>query len=385
MNTDVLVVGGGIVGLATAMALRQKGRDVLVLEEESEIACHQTGHNSGVIHSGLYYKPGSAKAKNCVEGRELMYDFCKENGIRHERCGKLVVATNYEEVSSLRNLEERGKLNGVAMEWLSGSEMRKVEPCVRGIEALFVKDTGIVNYKDVCRVYAEKIGVSRILTGTSFVGYRDGVVKTSGGDIGVNFLVNCAGLYSDRVARMCGVDPVVKIVPFRGEYYDLRPEARHLVKNLIYPVPDSRLPFLGVHFTRMIGGGVECGPNAVLALSRKGYGWNEFNLKDNLELISFRGFWNMARNFWRVGISEVLRSVSKQRFHYSLMRLINGLKYEDIVKSGSGVRAQAVLPSGALVDDFYIVKGEKMVHVLNAPSPAATASIPIGRTIAEMV
>jgi L-2-hydroxyglutarate oxidase len=389
MKAEVVVIGGGAVGLATAMALRQRGRDVLVLESELEVGSQQTGHNSGVIHSGLYYKPGSAKAKNCVEGRELMYKFCEDNDIAHERCGKLVVATSIEEIYQLHFLKKRAEENGVKVEHLKSREIREIEPYVKGIEGILVRDTGIVNYKEVTKVYAKKVGVDRVLTGrlfTDLVHTDYGlIVGTNKGWIDAKYLINCGGLYSDRIAKKCGVEPGVKIVPFRGEYYDLKPEARHLVRNLIYPVPDSRLPFLGVHFTRMIGGGVECGPNAVLALSRNGYSWCDINLRDNLELLSFGGFWKMAMKFWNVGIDEVMRSFSKRKFYYSLTKLINCLKYEDIVRSGSGVRAQAVGPDGKLIDDFHVVRDERTVHVLNAPSPAATASIAIGRTIADMV
>jgi (S)-2-hydroxyglutarate dehydrogenase len=389
-TTDVLIVGGGIVGLGTALALVGRA-SVTVIEAEKHIATHQTGHNSGVIHSGLYYKPGSAKARNCAEGRELMYHFCEENDIPHERCGKLVVATDVSELPALEELERRGHANGLrGITRLSPEAMRDIEPHVKGVAGLRVPETGIVNYKSVAEVYARKIGEAggSVRTDAKFMGCKrepDSLTaETTAGPIRAKLLVNCAGLYSDRVARLCGVDPGVRIVPFRGEYYELKPRAEYLCKHLIYPVPDARLPFLGVHFTRMIGGGVECGPNAVLAFRREGYRITDVSARDLRELATYPGFWKMSRRFWRVGIHEMYRSLSRRAFWHALRKLIPEVSFHDLVRAGAGVRAQAVAPDGKLVDDFFIRQAERMVHVLNAPSPAATASIAIGRSIAEM-
>ncbi|HEY1187552.1 MAG TPA: L-2-hydroxyglutarate oxidase [Gemmata sp.] len=390
-TTDVLIVGGGIVGLGTGLALAGRAT-VAVIEAEDQIARHQTGHNSGVIHSGLYYKPGSAKALNCAAGRELMYRFCAENDIPHDRCGKLVVATDESELPALAELERRGAANGLAgIQRLGPDQMREVEPHVRGVGALRVPETGIVNYKLVSEVYARKITAAggSVRTGTKFLGCKrePGAVTadTTAGPVRAKLLVNCAGLYSDRVARLCGVEPGVRIVPFRGEYYELKPRAEHLCRHLIYPVPDARLPFLGVHFTRMIGGGVECGPNAVLAFKREGYRLRDVSVRDLMELAGAPGFWKMARRFWRVGLHEMYRSLSRRAFWHALQKLIPEVSFHDLVPAGAGVRAQAVAPDGKLVDDFFIRQADRMVHVLNAPSPAATASIAIGHSIAETV
>lgn len=390
MNTDVLIVGGGIVGLGTAMALAPRV-SVTVVEAEKDVALHQTGHNSGVIHSGLYYKPGSAKALNCAAGRELLYHFCKENSIPHERCGKLVVATDPSELPALEELERRGLANGLeGISRLTGAQLREIEPHVSGVAGLRVPQTGIVNYKVVAEVYARKIATvgGSVRTDAKFLACKREagaiVAETTAGAIHAKLLVNCAGLHSDRVARLCGVEPGVRIVPFRGEYYELKPHAEHLCKHLIYPVPDARLPFLGVHFTRMIGGGVECGPNAVLAFRREGYHLTDASLRDLWELGTYRGFWKMARRFWRVGAHEMYRSLSRRAFWHALRKLIPEVKFHDLVRAGAGVRAQAVAPDGKLVDDFFIRQADRMIHVLNAPSPAATASIAIGRSIAEM-
>jgi L-2-hydroxyglutarate oxidase len=388
---DVLIVGGGIVGLGTGLALAQARIAVAVIETERELALHQTGHNSGVIHSGLYYKPGSAKALNCAAGRERMVQFCREHGIPYDRCGKLVVATKPTEIPALAELERRGLANGLAgIRRVSAEEMREIEPHVHGVAGLRVPETGIVNYKVVAAKYAELI---RSLGGTvdvstKFLGCkRDSselVAETTAGPRRAKLLINCGGLYSDRVARLCGIDPGVQIVPFRGEYYELKPRAEHLCKHLIYPVPDARLPFLGVHFTRMIGGGVECGPNAVLAFRREGYRLSDVDVRDLWELARFGGFWKMARKFWYTGFGEMYRSFSRRAFWHALQGLIPEVKFGDLVPAGAGVRAQAVEPSGKLVDDFFIRQAERMIHVLNAPSPAATASLAIGDTIAAM-
>lgn len=390
--TDIAIIGGGIVGLSTALHLVQRFRaSVVVLEAERQIAQHQTGHNSGVIHSGLYYKPGSERARLCSEGREAMYRFCAEHGLPHERCGKLVVAVEERELPALEELERRGLANGLeGIRKLSGPELKNYEPHVAGIAGLHVPQTGIVDYKLVAQKYAELFerngGILRTSARLIGVHQRPGelALQTTQGDVACRQLINCGGLQADRVARLCGVDPGVQIVPFRGEYYALIPERRHLVKNLIYPVPDPRFPFLGVHFTRTVHGEVDAGPNAVLALCREGYSrWN-VSPGDLWEMLRFPGFWRMAGKHWRTGLSEMYRSFSKRSFYRSLKRLIPELEIGDIHPFGSGVRAQAMERSGALVDDFRFVQAERMIHVLNAPSPAATASLSIGRTIAEM-
>ncbi len=391
-RTDIVVVGGGIVGLATGMALAEGGGvAVTVVETEAEVARHQTGHNSGVIHSGLYYKPGSAKARNCADGRERMYRFCADNGVPHDRCGKLVVASSASELPALAELERRGTANGLAgLKRLGVEEMREVEPHVAGVAGLRVAETGIVNYTAVSKVYAAKIAAAggTVRTGTKFLGCKrdpDGLkVETTAGTIGAKLLVNCGGLQSDRVAKACGVDPGVRIVPFRGEYYELKPSAAGLCKHLIYPVPDARLPFLGVHYTRMIGGGVECGPNAVLAFRREGYKLTDVSLNDLLEYARDPAFWKMASKFWWTGLGEMYRSASRRAFWHALRKLIPAVKFGDLVPAGAGVRAQAVRADGKLEDDFFIRQADRMVHVLNAPSPAATASISIGRAVADM-
>lgn len=389
---DVAIVGGGIVGAATAMALTARpGTSVVVVEKEPALAAHQTGNNSGVIHSGLYYKPGSLKAMKCARGREALYRFCEERGVPHERCGKVVVAVREEELPALAELERRGRANGLdGMRRLGPEEIRELEPHVAGLAGLHVPGTGIVDFAAATRAFAE-LAVERgaeLRLGTKFLGAaEDGaglVVETSAGPVRARLLVNCAGLQSDRVARSCGVDPGLKIVPFRGEYYELVPERRGLVRNLVYPVPDARFPFLGVHFTRMVNGGVEAGPNAVLALRREGYGRFSFSLPDVASFLFYRGFWRMARRFWREGLAEQRRSLSKRSFVAALRRLLPELSAADVRRAGAGVRAQALGLDGSLVDDFRIVEAERMIHVLNAPSPAATASIAIGEAIAGL-
>jgi L-2-hydroxyglutarate oxidase len=389
---DVAIIGGGIVGCATAMVLTQdKDVSVVVLEAESKLAAHQTGNNSGVIHSGLYYKPGSLKAKNCVQGREAMYQFCVAHGIPHERCGKVVVATHDQEIPMLNTLEERGRANGLEeLRRLSAGELKEYEPSVVGIDGLFVPDTGIVDYNRVTEKFAEiaRTNGCEILLNTRVricKRVSDGLVlKTAQGDFKCKNLVNCTGLQSDRVAKMCGVKPGLRIVPFRGEYYELVPERQHLVKNLIYPVPDLSFPFLGVHFTRMIQGGVEAGPNAVLSFKREGYKKTSFSVKDSLDTFTYGGFVKLIKPYWKMGFGEMYRSFSKKAFVKALQRLIPELRSDDVQPSGAGVRAQALEPTGTLVDDFRIVEAEKMIHVLNAPSPAATAAISIGGQIANM-
>jgi L-2-hydroxyglutarate oxidase LhgO len=390
---DVAVIGGGIVGLASAMALlaRRPG-SVVVIEKEDAVAAHQTGHNSGVIHSGLYYKPGSLKAENCTRGRKLLERFCEEHDVAFDRCGKIVVATRADQVPQLDEIERRGRANGLGgMKRIGAEQIKEYEPSSAGIDALHVPETGIVDYGAVARAYAAVIAErgGEVRTGAKVLGVtKDGgeiVLETNRGAMKCATLVNCAGLQSDRVARMCGVDPGVRIVPFRGEYYELVESKTSLVKNLIYPVPNPEFPFLGVHFTRMIGGGVEAGPNAVLALRREGYTRTSFSISDAMSVATFGGFWKMASKYWRTGVGEVWRSWNKRAFVDALRALIPELGVDDLRAAGAGVRAQALLPSGALVDDFHVVEAEHQVHVLNAPSPAATASIAIGEAIAARV
>lgn len=392
MTHDVAIIGAGIVGLATAQALAEStSASIIVLEAEKGIAEHQTSHNSGVIHAGLYYKPGSLRAKNCVVGREAMYAFCQEHGIPHERCGKLVVATNEAEIPALDEIERRGRANGLdAIVRLAAEQLHDYEPHVAGVAGLWVPYTGIINYRRVAEKYAELFRAAGGEVRTTWrltALHRDAseiVLSTTGGEVRTRNLIACCGLQADRVARLCGIDPLVRIIPFRGEYYELVPERTSLVRNLIYPVPDARLPFLGVHFTRMIDGGVEAGPNAVLALSRHGYNWSRISPADLLDVAAYPGAWRMFRRFWRTGIHEVHRSLSKRAFVRALQKLIPSLTEQDVVRAGAGVRAQAVGPDGKLVDDFYILEAEKQIHVLNAPSPAATASLSIGAHLAQL-
>jgi L-2-hydroxyglutarate oxidase len=390
MNTQepFIVVGGGIVGMATALALAERRMRVVVLEAEDRLASHQTGHNSGVIHAGLYYKPGSLKARNCRAGLEAMYRFCEEEQVPHRRCGKLVVACRDEELPRLQTLEERGRANGVSLRRVTPAEMREHEPEVRGVAGLWVEETGVVHYPAVTEAMARRLARlgGEVRTGHRVTGIRTGkpiVVETTRGAVSGSVLVNCAGLQCDRVARLAGVEPGVRIVPFRGEYYVLRPERAGLVKGLIYPVPDPALPFLGVHFTRGIDDVVEAGPNAVLAFRREGYRWTDISPRDMLDWAVFPGFWRMARQQWKNGKDEMLRSLSRARFLRSLQTLLPGLTDADIMPGGSGVRAQAVDQSGKLADDFLLQEVPGQVHVLNAPSPAATASLAIGTVLAE--
>ena len=390
---DAAIIGGGIVGVSVANALldAKPGLRLILLEAESSLGTHQTGHNSGVIHSGLYYNPGSLKAKLCAEGREAMYRFCEEHGIAHARCGKIVVATRQEELSRLEELHRRGTANGLpGLRWLTAEEIREHEPHAIGVRGLFVPTTGIADYKTVVRTMGRRVldRGCELKTAARVIGCRRDagqlVLETYAGDVRCKALVNCAGLQSDRVARMCGVDPGIRIIPFRGEYYELVPARQSLVKNLIYPVPDPRFPFLGVHFTRMATGGVEAGPNAVLAFKREGYRWTDVRLTDVIDTLTYSGFWKMAGRYWKTGAGEVWRSLNKNAFVSALQRLVPELQPGDVRRSGSGVRAQAVDPSGKLLDDFHIVQAHRMVHVLNAPSPGATSSLSIGKTIAGM-
>lgn len=389
---DIAVIGGGIIGAATAMELSySKNISIIIIEAESRLAAHQTGNNSGVIHSGLYYKPGSLKAINCTRGRELLYDFCQTHNIPHDRCGKLVVAVSEEEIPDLEKLKERGNANGLkGIKRLSPEEIKEYEPHVTGVGGLFIPDTGIVDYVKVTEKYAEIFrtngGEIKLNAWIQKINRNKNeiLLHTNVGDVVCRNMINCGGLYSDRIARMSGIDPGLKIIPFRGEYYELKKEKESLVKNLIYPVPDPMFPFLGVHFTRLIGGGVEAGPNAVLAMKREGYKKYNFSFRDNFELLFYKGFWKMGFTHWRMGVGEMVRSFSKSAFTWALQRLIPEIKREDLKPGGAGVRAQALEPDGFLVDDFRIKEAENMVHVLNAPSPAATASINIGKSIANI-
>lgn len=389
---DIAIIGGGIVGCAAGMALSRSGDlSILVLEAEDRLAAHQTGNNSGVIHSGLYYKPGSLKARNCVAGREAMYAFCEEHGIPCERCGKVVVATREEELPRLNDLEERGRANGLqGLRRLGPQEIREFEPHASGIEGLLVPDTGIVDYVRVTEKFADILkangGEVRLNARVRACREEEGglVLETSAGAFSCRGLINCAGLHSDRVARLCGVDPGLKIIPFRGEYYTLKPEKENLVRNLLYPVPDPSFPFLGVHFTRMIAGGVEAGPNAVLAFKREGYKKNSLSLRDSWETFTYKGFLILISRFMKMGLGEMYRSYFKGAFVRALQGLIPEIEGRDIEAGGAGVRAQALEPDGTLVDDFRIVQTGRMIHVLNAPSPAATAAISIGEHIAAV-
>jgi L-2-hydroxyglutarate oxidase LhgO len=390
---DVAIIGGGILGLATARALTERAPDarLVILEKEAKLATHQTGHNSGVIHSGIYYKPGSHKAKLCVEGGRLMRDFCQAHDIRTDGVGKVIVATEPAELPRLDTLYQRGIANGVpGMRMIEPDELRELEPHARALRAIHSPHTAIVDYGEVSAAMARELrarGVT-ISTGaevrsiTRVGGELD--VRTAWSGVRARHLVNCAGLYSDVVARMAGADPGVRIVPFRGEYYFIRPEKHDLVRGLIYPVPDPEFPFLGVHLTRTVHGEVEAGPNAVLAFAREGYRFGRVNAGELMGTLTYGGFWQMARRYWRMGGYEMYRSLSKGAFVRALQRLLPDLREDDVTPGGAGVRAQAVSPDGSLVDDFRIVATDDAVHVLNAPSPAATASIAIGRHIAGL-
>jgi L-2-hydroxyglutarate oxidase len=390
-QTELVVIGGGIVGLATAYAFlgKRPGASVVCLEKEDGPARHQTGRNSGVIHSGLYYKPGSKKALNCRRGKKLLEEFCAEHGVAYELCGKVVVAVDDAEIERLGKLHERGVANGVRCEMISAERCREIEPHVACRQAMHVPETGIVDYKGMCAKLVELIEKR----GGRFVGRakvlsikKDGasnIVRSTAGDFAARLVANCAGLHSDRVAAMTEKDRDVRIVPFRGEYFSLVPTAEHLCKNLIYPVPDPSFPFLGVHFTRMVKGGVECGPNAVLAFAREGYTKGTISPRDLFDVLTYGGFWKLAKKHWRTGSMEMWRSFSRAAFTSSLQRLIPEVRIQDLVPAPAGVRAQALAQDGSLVDDFAIRESGGIVHVLNAPSPAATSSLAIGETVVE--
>lgn len=380
---SIVIVGGGILGLAVARRAARSGSRVVLLEKEDHWAAHQTGHNSGVVHAGPYYRPGSLKASLCAAGNASMLAFARENGVPHAVPGKLIVAVEDDERPGLRELHRRAVANGVPCRLVDAEEVAEFEPEVCAVEALRVESTGIIDYPAVCRVLAEQAqeAGAELLTGARVTGIRslpDGVVvEHSLGEARGDLLVNCAGLHSDRIAALAGVEPEVRIVPFRGEYYELVPSRRHLVRGLVYPVPDPELPFLGVHLTRMIDGSVHAGPNAVLALAREGYRWRDVDARDAAEALSYPGFLRMASHNLGTGAKEVVRSLSRASFARSLARLVPAIESRDIVRAGSGVRAQAVRRDGALADDFVIQRAPHQLHVLNAPSPAATSALEI--------
>ncbi len=392
-GTRYVVIGGGIVGLATAHRLLadRPGSSVTVVEKETRWGAHQTGHNSGVIHAGVYYQPGSLKARLCYAGSRSMVEFCTEHGIPVEVCGKLIVATDEAELPRLGALFERSVANGLDVRMVGPDEARDFEPEVAAVQAMHVKTTGIVDYAQVCAKLAELLeaGGADLRSGVEVravrVTAREVVLGTTAGAIHADVLINCAGLQADRVARLAGQRPPARIVPFRGEYYELRPDRRGLVRGLIYPVPDPQFPFLGVHLTRMIDGSVHAGPNAVLALAREGYTWRDVSLRDLVDAATFPGLWRLGRKHYRYEIEEVRRSLSRKRFAASLARLVPAIGPDDLEPAAAGVRAQALKPDGSLVDDFLIVGGPRQVHVLNAPSPAATSSLEIAKYIVGQI
>jgi L-2-hydroxyglutarate oxidase len=389
MTADVIVIGAGIIGLSTAHSAQRRfpGKRVVVLEKESRPGLHQSGRNSGVIHSGIYYKPGSFKARFCKAGNTSIQAFCAENEIPFEICGKVIVATEQRDLAQLDKLYQRGVENGLAVRRLAAPEMREIEPHIAGLAGLHVPSTGIVDYKRVLAKLAELIlkNGGEIRCNTRVLRMSGPVIETTSGAFQTNTLINCAGLYSDRVARSAGAELDVRIVPFRGEYYQLKPDKTVLVKGLIYPVPNPSFPFLGVHCTRMMDGSVHLGPNAVLAFSREGYSKATVNLRDLAETLTFPGFWKLAARHWREGAQEMVRSFSRAAFVRSLQRLVPEITEDDVISSDAGVRAQALRPDGTLEDDFLIVQHAGAIHVCNAPSPAATASLEIGRTVAAAI
>ena len=390
---DIAVIGGGIIGLSTAMHILKKFPDARlgVLEKDKQLAGHQTGHNSGVIHSGIYYRPGSLKAKFCVQGQNEMVRFCDQNGILYERCGKVVLATEETQLQGLQTLFQRGKANGVkGLEIIGPERLKEIEPFATAIRALWAPNTSIVNYRQVAHAYARLVADSggEIRTSTKLVKTekRKGLtyLTTTSGDIETKYTLNCAGLYADTVAEIMGVASGVRIIPFRGEYYRLSQQGRRLIRGLVYPVPNPQFPFLGVHFTKNVNGYVEAGPNAVLATAREGYRKRDVNLKEIASAVSFPGFWRMSIREWRTGFMEINRSLRKSVFVDDLQKMVPLITSADLGEGGSGVRAQAVDKSGKLLDDFAIHQSENSIHVLNAPSPGATSSLTIGRHLAEL-
>lgn len=391
IKADLAIVGGGIVGLAVGYRFSQRypNKKIVVLEKEKQLAHHQTGHNSGVLHSGIYYKPGSLKAINCREGKVAMEQFCSEHGIDYDICGKVIVATSEEEIPRMEKIYQRGLDNGVACEIVPKERLHELEPYAAGIKAIHVPEAGIVNYKQVCEKLGELITQTGgdILTDSKVIGIEHeaakSVVKSTNGEVEAKLVVNCAGLHCDRVTKLGGSKPSAKIIPFRGEYFELKEDRKGLCKNLIYPVPDPSFPFLGVHFTRMIEGGVECGPNAVLAFAREGYKKLDINLYDLFESLTYPGFIKMSIKHMGMGLGEMWRSFSKAAFVKALQKLMPDIRKDDLVAAPAGIRAQAVTRDGGMVDDFLIDETEHMVNVNNAPSPAATASLNIGKSVVE--
>jgi L-2-hydroxyglutarate oxidase len=390
-TVDVLIVGGGIVGLSTAYDLTRRfpERSVALLEKERELAFHQTGRNSGVLHSGIYYKPGTLRAQNCRTGKLAMEQFCEAEGVAYDICGKVIVAVTDDEVPALHRIIERGQANGVKCELIDKARLAELEPHACGVAAIHVPEAGIVDFPGVCQRLAARIteaGGSIVCNAraTGMQNQNDGVLVTStAGEFLAKFVVTCAGLQSDRVARMSGQEVTAKIVPFRGEYFELKPEAQHLCRNLIYPVPDPKFPFLGVHFTRLIHGGVECGPNAVLAFAREGYRKRDISIRDLAEALTYSGFLRLAAKHWRTATKEMWRSFSKKAFTKALQRLVPEIREEHLEHAPSGVRAQAIARDGSIIDDFWILETERVVNVCNAPSPAATAALNIGRLVVD--
>ena len=392
MRRDFIVIGGGIVGLATGLRILEAkpGAKLLLIEKEDSLGRHQTGHNSGVLHAGLYYKPGSLKAKLAVQGLRQMVDFCQKHGVACEQCGKIVVATEPNELPRLEKLMERGVANGLkGLRKISADEIREIEPHAAGLAAIHVPEEGIVDYAGVVEAMAKEIRTlgGEIRTGEQVQGMKGlgGIwqVETSNESYATKQVVACAGLHSDRVALRSGMKPTAKIIPFRGEYYMIRKERQSLVRNLIYPVPDPQFPFLGVHFTRMVKGGVEAGPNAVLAMAREGYTWGDINIMDLAESLSFPGLWKFMLKYPSICSYEIWRSISRREFCRSLQKLVPEIRENDLEPGSAGVRAQAMSTDGTLVEDFSFVEGPGILHVVNAPSPAATASLAIGKHIAE--
>lgn len=390
MIYDFTVIGAGIVGLSTAfkLSLQYPDSNILVLEKEAKVAAHQTGNNSGVIHSGIYYKPGSYRAKNCIDGRHQLNDFCRENDIAHDICGKVIVASDETEIPKLTEIYERGLQNQIEeIKLIDRKELLEIEPYVRGVNAIHVPCAGIVDFAGVCRSLAQKLTerghTIQFQSEVKSVHHNNGclTIQTAGDQYKSGYLVNCAGLHSDRVAKSAGVKSSIQIVPFRGEYYELTPEAEKKVRGLIYPLPNPEFPFLGVHFTRMVLGGVECGPNAVFAFKREGYTKTSFDLQDTIETFNFPGFWKLAGQHWKMGLDEMYRSFSKRGFLENLQKLIPSIQLSDLTGSPAGVRAMALKPNGEIVDDFYFEAVDRQIHVLNAPSPAATAGFAIGDEI----
>jgi L-2-hydroxyglutarate oxidase len=391
MTYDFIIVGAGIVGLSTAykLSLEYPDINILVLEKEDRIASHQTGNNSGVIHSGIYYKPNSYRAKNCVDGRHQLVEFCRKHKVDHEICGKVIVATKEEELSRLDEIFETGQINGIeGIKKVDPQELAEIEPYANGIKAIHVPCSGIVDYVGVCQQLRELIEqkgnmvtCSQKVTKIKRNGGSDLSVITNANTFHSRYLINCAGLYSDHVAQSAGVQPDIQIVPFRGEYYELKPEAQHFVNGLIYPMPNPAFPFLGVHFTKMVSGTVECGPNAVFAFKREGYDKLSFDLDETIETLNFPGFWNLAKKHWKMGLDEWYRSFSKKAFVKGLQDLIPAIRSEHLIPSPAGVRAMALKPNGEILDDFQFEVTKNEIHVLNAPSPAATAGLAIGDEI----